>query len=337
MHKFWLLFLLTAAVGWAPADPANVSSAPNGLSAADQVSDGQASTSASGVTPDTPVLTISGLCSQPGTSSAGGSNSECRTIVTRAQFERLVEVLKADKDPQSKQQLATAYPQLLVLAHEAEERGLDKLQRVQERLSFARLQILSQELVGRIQDEAAQVPEKEIEYYYDQNAGEFEQVSLERIVIPNRMQPKRDRQGAMQGNQTEGAMGDLAEALRARAASGEDFTKLQKEAYDAAGLSGNTEPNPRMEALRRRGLPPAHASVFDLKPGQVSQVISDATGHYIYKLESRKIEPLEAARAEISNTLRRQRLQNMIQRVEQPFTTDVNHVYFGAEAKADDD
>jgi hypothetical protein len=318
IRNFWPFCVLATVFAWAQANSEHPA-AP-----------------ASTISPDTPVITIKGLCSQPGVSAASGPDSACTTVVTRAQFERLVTVLKAEKDPQSRQQLSTAYPQILVLAHEAEARGLDKQPGVQERLNFARLQILSRELVGQIREEAAHVPDKDIEDYYRQNPGQFEQVSLERIIIPIRAQPKPDAQGAT-GNLDETAMTKLAESLRARAAAGEDFTKLQKQAYEAAGLSGNTEPNPHMDKLRRRGLPLAHASVFDMKPGEVSPVISDATGHYIYKLESKEAESLEAVKSEISNTLHRQRFEKMVHQVEEPFKADVNHAYFGAEVKAPDD
>ena len=285
---------------------------------------------ASTVPPDAAVLTIKGLCSEPGASSAG-ANPACTTVVTRAQFERLVTILRADKDPQSRQQLSTAYPQILTMARIAEERGLDKQPDVIERLNFSRLQILSRELISQIREEAAQVPQKDIEDYYRKNTSQFDQISLQRIVVPLRAQAKPDAKETA-AVLDENGMTRLADALRVRAAAGEDFTKLQKEAYDAAGLSGNDKPDPRMENIRRRGLPPTHASVFDLKPGEVSPVISDVTGHYIYKVESKQTEPLEAVKNEISNVLRRQRLEDMIHQVEQPYTTDINRAYFKAEA-----
>jgi hypothetical protein len=336
MRGFLPVGVLIAAMAWAQMNSSAPAAGPRVQSASGIHDDGkQAEVPAANVAPNAAVLTIKGLCAQPGSSSATHRvSSGCETVVTRAQFEELVKVLQVDKDEQTRRQFATGYPQFLVMAHEAEHRGVDKQQRFQERLRFARLQILSQELVRQIKEEAAQVPKKDVEEYYRQNASQFEQVGLERIVIPNRAQAKSDGQGTTQGNQDEEAMSKLAETLRARAAAGEDFTKLQKEAYDAAGLSGNTEPNPRMDKMRRRGLPPAHASVFDLKAGEVSPVISDATGHYIYKLESRETELLEAVKAEISNTLRRQRLEDMMREVEQPFRTEVNHAYFGAEAKS---
>jgi hypothetical protein len=128
-----------------------------------------------------------------------------------------------------------------------------------------------------------------------------------------------------------------AETLRARAVAGEDVSRLQKEAYDAAGVSGNTAPNPGLRDMRRRSLPLTHAAVFDLKPGEVSPVISDTTAHYIYKMDSKGMVPLETVRKEIWNMLRRQRSQKMIESVQQPFNTEVNSAYFGADKDEDKD
>jgi hypothetical protein len=69
-------------------------------------------------------------------------------------------------DAESKRHLAKACPQFLVLAHEAEQRGLDKQPRFEERLDFAKLQILSQELMRQVQQEAAQAPAGDVEAYY---------------------------------------------------------------------------------------------------------------------------------------------------------------------------
>jgi parvulin-like peptidyl-prolyl isomerase len=89
--------------------------------------------------------------------------------------------------------------------------------------------------------------------------------------------------------------------------------------------------------MRRKGLPPAHASAFDLKPGQVSPVITDATGHYIYKLDWKRVESLDAVRTEISNALRGERLRKMVQSLEEPFTTEINDAYFGADSANNSD
>ncbi|MGB7584126.1 MAG: peptidylprolyl isomerase [Terriglobales bacterium] len=337
MSVFRLAGVLVAAMVWAQVNSAAPAVAPNSSAAPDE-RDHSGQITAASVAPDAAVLTINGLCAQPApNSSTPPLSNECRTVVTRAQFDELVEALQAEKDSQTWHQLATAYPQLLVMAHEAEQRGVDKEPRFQERLRFARLQILSQELVRQIREEADRVPEKDISDYYRRNSSEFEQVSLERIIIPNRAQQDLHPSGqaAQLRNTPEEAVTAEAELLRTRALQGENFTKLQKTAYEFAGLSGDSEPDPNLGWLRRRGLPLTHASVFDLKPGQVSPVISDATGHYIYKLDAREVAPLDSVKQEISSVLRRQRLQNMIQAIQRPFTTTVNQTYFGAADRKD--
>ena len=330
MRYFAPVCVLVGAMVWGQTQPASPA-------AGGQDRNQRTPTSASNVAAETPVITVKGLCSQRTPTSRGSAN--CQTVITRAQFEKLANAIQPEMDAQTKRQLARSYPQFLEMAHEAERRGLDKQPRFDERLAFARLQILSQELIRDIQDEAARVPEKDIDDYYQMHSAEFEQASVERIVVPLRKQPnvQPSAQGEEPGKQVEDDMSKEAEALRARAAAGEDFTKLQKEAYDVAGVSGNSEPNPSIGKTRRRGLPPAHSSVFDLKVGQVSLVISDATGHYIYKVDAREIEPLDSVKQEISNILRRQRAQQMIHSVDEPFTTDVNSAYFGAGGKEDKD
>ena len=310
MRNLWLLSLLCGSLMWAQAKPA----------AHKPDDDKTAPPSASSVAPDAPVLTIKGLCTppQPATASA----QPCETVVTRAQFESLVAAIQPTMDEQSKRHFARAYPQFLIMAREAQQRGLDKTPRFEERINFARLQILSQELTRQIQEQAAEVPDKDIADYYQKNAREFETANLERIVVPLRGEKDQPSEEALKKE---------AETLRARAAAGVDFSRLQKEAYDVAGTSGNTAPNPSLRDMRRRSLPLTHASVFDLKPGEVSPVISDTTGHYIYKMDSKGMVPLETARKEIWNMLRRQRSQKMIESVQQPFATEVNSAYFGAD------
>ena len=82
--------------------------------------------------------------------------------------------------------------------------------------------------------------------------------------------------------------------------------KLQKEAFDAGGMKIES-PNTNLPKVRRTGLPPAHAAVFELKPGEVSQVISDSGGHYIYKMNSKDLIPLDQAKDEIHTKLQNQR------------------------------
>jgi hypothetical protein len=197
------------------------------------------------------------------------------------------------------------------------------------------VQILSQELVRQIEADSAKVSSKDIEDYYRSHADIFRQATLERVFIPSHKQmdslPKEKatpEAGKAQQKEAEDAMTREAGELRARAVTGEDFAKLQKDAYQAAG-STDVPPNASLGQLSAADLPPAHASVFELKAGEISQVFSDSTGHYIYKLDGKTIEPLEAVSGEIHKTLQNQHREQAIQAVQQPITTEMNEAYFG--------
>jgi parvulin-like peptidyl-prolyl isomerase len=128
-------------------------------------------------------------------------------------------------------------------------------------------------------------------------------------------------------------MNKLADSLRAEAAAGEDFAKLQKEAFEAAGTKV-ANPTVNLPKIRRTGLPPAHAAVFDLKVGEVSAVISDNGGHYIYKAVSKDVLPLDQVKDEIRNKLKSERLKEMMDKYTNSFQATPNEAYFGAAAPA---
>ena len=62
-----------------------------------------------------------------------------------------------------------------------------------------------------------------------------------------------------------------------------------------------------MEKVRRTSLPPGHQAVMELKEGEVSEVISDPSGNYIYKMVSKETMPLDSVKTEIKNTISAQR------------------------------
>lgn len=337
-----LCLLLPLSLAWSQAEP---DEPPAGSATAGDHNTGDHNTkdkddkqplpdSAAKVPQDAAVLTIKGLC--PEQKKTVSAPAVCQTVITRAQFEELTDALHPNMPPTTKRQLASSYPRLMAMAREAEQRGLDKKEHFQEMIAFARLQILSQDLVHEIEDEAAQISQQEIEDYYRANTANFERVNVERITVPNIRQT--------QGNQSVGASGKEgieadkeamkgeADSLRGRAASGEDFATLQKAAYDFAGLT-TPPPATSLSMIRRTSLPAGHASVFDLKAAEVSPVISDDGGFYIYKVVSKQTEPLNEAEREIRKTLETQRVRAMMQKVQDSITTEMNPAYFGPPSK----
>ena len=104
-------------------------------------------------------------------------------------------------------------------------------------------------------------------------------------------------------------MKDEADKLRARAAAGEDPTKLQQEANDFAGNKTKVT-NVKVENMRKTNIPPTDAAIFDLKAGEVSPVFSDPTGYRIYKVTEIKDLPLASVHEEIARALQGQNMKN---------------------------
>jgi len=122
------------------------------------------------------------------------------------------------------------------------------------------------------------------------------------------------------------AMTAEATLLRERLVKGEDPDKLEKEAFAAAGIPGNPPPT-KMEKVRRSTLPADQQSIMDLKPDEVSDVISNASGNYIYKLVSKETLPVDAVKTEIRNQLSQQRYREAMAKFQG--TTELNDAYFG--------
>jgi hypothetical protein len=335
MNRYGLFCLLFGALAWGQAakpNPAPASQQPSmpGTNAQPAAPAPEAKE----VPPDTPVITIDGLCDHP----PADKSAPCKTVITRADFEKIVDAVQPNMPPRVRRQFASRYTSALVMAKKGEEAGLDKTTSYDEHMKLARIQVLAQEENKAISDKAGQVPDKDIEDYYKANLSKFEEADMDRVYIPKNQQPPEsdkdkkvtEDEEKKRTEESEKAMKAEADKLRARAATGEDFAKLQEEAYKVAGITTGA-PNTAMGKMRRSMLPPAQLAVFDLKPGTVSDVIADQNGYFIYKLKSKDTLPIDQVKEEIKGTLRSQRMQDEMQAVQKSATTTYDDAYFGPE------
>ncbi len=308
-------------------------------------------TSAASVLPDSPVVTIEGMCDYPmGTatsngrsrgqdrstpdppddgSSAGPNTSVCKTIVTKAQFEKLVEALNPRMAAAARRQLAESYPRLLLFAKKARELGLDQDPRFTETMRFAEIQLLTQRLNRYFEEQASSITESDVEEYYKGNAIKFEREELLRIFVPKQTrQSQKTVSGEHSGAPVDSPMPKVAEKIRARAAAGEDFQQLQKEAFEVAGVSSGS-PNVSMGTIAAVGLPLNHQRVFEMEPGQVSDVIADPSGYYIYKVVSKQMTPLAKASNEIRKSITSGRVQDASASLNRSIKSELDPKYFG--------
>src|SRR5579863_6471500 len=83
-----------------------------------------AASETSSVAPDAAVITIQGLCEKPGGSSA--TPSDCKTVITRAEFEKVLDAVSPNMPPAARKQFANRYVAALYFAEKAHELGLDQ-------------------------------------------------------------------------------------------------------------------------------------------------------------------------------------------------------------------
>lgn len=332
MTRYGLVCLLLGVFAWGQAS--TQSQAPQKPMTPPGTATPQGEAKAAEVPPDTPVITINGLCAKPAGDKATGA--DCKTVITRAQFEKMIDAVQPGMPARMRRQFATRYANALVMSEKGEQMGLDKGPDYEEHMKLARLQVLAQELNKALQQKAGEISDKDIEDYYHANLSKFEQADLERIYIPKTQQlpeskeneKKTEAEEQKQTEASEKVMKTEAEKLRAQAAAGGDFAKLEDEAFQTAGIKTGS-PTTSMGKMRRTMLPPDQVSIMEMKPGEVSSLITDQNGYFIYKLKSKDTIPLDQAKDEIRGTLRAERFQESMKAIQDSSTPTLNDAYFG--------
>src|SRR5208282_6922137 len=146
-----------------------------------------------------------------------------------------------------------------------------------EILKFTYLQVLARSFTNHMQQQANAKADAEFDQYYKQHPEEFEQAQVLQISVPRKMQHS-DQSGAADTPKVdtaadEAALKAEAEKIRTRAVAGEDFEKLEDEAYTFAG-DPDDAPDTDMGDNTHADLAQWDKLIFAMQPGQVSELIS---------------------------------------------------------------
>jgi hypothetical protein len=326
MRFQWSVCLLLAslAFGQAPPSASAAKAAPSSRAAQQPQKT---------VPPEETVLTVKGVCAD-----SGKQTTDCKTAVTRAEFEKLTDSIQPNMPMPIRRNLANQYSVMLLMTAAAEKRGLDKGPKFEEMMRLARMQILARELSRALKDDSEKITDMEFEEYYRKNAANFEQAELLKLYVPRNKQivnsnpDAKEEEFEAREKAGEEEMNKLAQALHGRAEKGEEFEKLQKEAFEAAGFKG-APPDPKMSKVRRTTLPPKQVVAMDLKAGEVSELISDPSGYYVYKMVTKEQLPLDAVKEEIRGALSAQRYRDAMQAFQKTDNAELNEAYFGPAPK----
>lgn len=279
--------------------------------------------SAANVKPTDNVITLNGACK------TGGQNG-CTAGVSREQFEQMANAVKPQgMTEDARRNFANQYAKILAFSDQARALGLENEPRFKEILKFVTDQLLVESLNEHYSNEYANQPDQKVEEYYKQNSSKFREADLQRIIIPS--QPA----AAEIKKPTEAEQKAYTDKVRQQWVGGADPATLQKEAFTRMGLTGSA-PDSNLKNYAPGMVPPDQASVFDMKPGEISQPFVDTGAAYIYKMVSEHEKPLSDVKAQIAKTLHDQMMREKIQELSESVKPELNDAYFGPEKKPEE-
>ncbi len=270
------------------------------------------------------VVTLKGVCA------AGQTGSGCKTVITREELDGYVNAFAPDAAEPARGRMAVQYARTVALAGLAEKQGMEKdpavAKELASQLRLARLRVLSNAYLKTMASQGGGVTQADIQRYYDAHKAQFETVQALRLSTPLAVPTEGGRP------LERAAVRSVMEDLRKRAVSGEDFQKLQQEAYNALHVQA---PAPIMAPimLQRGSLQGDEAQVFEMKPGDISPVLDSAAAVVIIKVISKETVPMGSARAEIEAALMRDRTQQQMVELGKKITAQFDLQYFGMTAQ----
>ena len=282
--------------------------------------------------PDAPVITVQGLCpaeTSPAISNTVPSTKDCAITVTRQQFDNLVKAFNTNNQnvtPAQRRNLGQSYVELLIFSEAAKAAGIENTPGYIEVMRVLRLKTLGDLYRNQLAEQYRTPPQQEIEDYYKANQDKFEGAKLTRIFIPtNNPDPQAT---ATQKQDYQKKVQQVADDIQARAAKGEEMSKLQKDAYTSLAIAA-TPPTTELGLARHGAFPPKiDQEIFSHKAGEVFRS-DDGTGHMIYRVDSRQSSPLESVKAEIVQQIFRQKMEAKTKELNAPVHAEYDEKYFG--------
>lgn len=271
--------------------------------------------------PDT-VITIHGRCEADKQPETDGKS--CTTIVTREEFEKLVNsmnVTNKSLSQETRRNLAETYAEYLALERSAVEAKLDQTPQFAEIMRWWRLRTLADMYRGKLQVEFAKPSPEEIHAYYTEKLQSYERIQLERVLVP-RTKAKSDDDKAVDDTALE-----IAQAARERLVKGEDSTVVQKDIYTQ--LKSAATPATHLGSFGRSSFPKEEVDeIFALKPGEVSKVEKEVS-YVIYKVTGKETLSEESQKEEITREIAQQKYSDAMRAINESAQAEFNDAYLG--------
>jgi hypothetical protein len=293
---------------------------------------------------DAPAITLSGLCNNgfdPNTTAGdllpGGAppdnlsapsaatRPDCKVMVTREQLEKLSSAIGARSS--AGLALAYQYADMLRFAAKGHELGIENDPRFREKVRYSYLREMAQFAVVVMQERADDFPDAELENYYEEHPGAFVQMQLSQLAVP-KQKTHKDGSTSKPASQVDIAaeaaeMKKLAVRMQKEAAAGGNFDTLEERIYKIVG--DEAVPGTELGVRTPDTVPPEYRKlIFDLQPGQVSEVFEDSHEYLILKCVHRRSMPV----AESRHFYGQLRMKAMRKALEDDVKTQFNDEYF---------
>jgi hypothetical protein len=225
--------------------------------------------------------------------------------------------------------LASGYTTLMALAEVGEKAGVEKDPVFQEAIRVARTRALADAYRRALKEKYGNPSDQEIEAYYKENVSKFEQVRIERILVP-KVNPTRSQEKL---TEFESKARKLAGQIRERAARGEDIGTLQAEVYTSLAIQAMPPPT-ELNQLQKNTLGASvQRELAGLKPGEVTNVQAEPAGFTIYKLRSRDALTLEQAKSQIVQDLLQRNVDTALKSAVDRVHAEFNEQFFSVESR----
>lgn len=253
---------------------------------------------------------------------------------TRQQFENLILALppqlqSAARGPQ-KREFARQIAELFAVAGEAERRQLDTRPELQMRLKYQRDNLLAGFLYQKMVEEAV-VGDAEVAKYYEENKGNFEEVTARHILVRFKGSQVPARKDAPELSEEEALT--KAAALKTRLGAGEKFEDLAKAESDdtGSGAGGGSLGT----FARGQMIPEFENAAFSQPIGQVGEPVKTAFGYHLILVEDRKNKSLDEVKDQIAEQLKPSIAREQLKALTEAKGVTLSEVYFAATPESD--
>src|SRR6185369_9020221 len=211
--------------------------------------------------------------------------------VHKSEFEAALKSLPAEYQQfaqgPGKRQFADDYIRMKLLAQEGMKAGLDKDPDVTNQLALLKENLIAQAELKKM-DAAMKVSDADLQKYYDEHKGEYEQVKARHILIAFKGSP-----AAQTGKKelTEDEAKAKAEDIRKQIEGGADFAALAKKESDDTG--SGAQGGDLGSFTKGQMVPEFEKAAFAAKPGELTPVVRTQYGYHVIQVQEHGFTPLE--------------------------------------------